>query len=413
MSSLIYDISLFSYHSGIRVASLFNEKAKLWVEGRRNWRELLTEKAKKLPVKGKQIWFHVSSLGEFEQARPVMEALKKEGAGNIILSFYSPSGYENAKAWKGADIITYLPEDNAKNAQDFLDIIKPDLAVFVKYDLWYHYLNQAQKKAIPCLLISARFYKDQIYFKSWGSWYKKMLFKLKEILVQDEASFALLKAIHYDAVINTGDTRFDRVMELSKRSEDVPHIEDFIGDNKVLIAGSTWPLDERIMLDYIKDNPQNLKVIIAPHDVGRTHINALEEQFEGKAILYSSISKRKDEHILIIDSIGLLSRLYRYATISYIGGAFKEGLHNILEPAAFGVPVITGPDHEGFLEGPAMEKKGGLFRVNTIKEFNAIMLKLTTDEVFYQRSSTQAKAFIQEHCGASEKTLSIIENYLS
>lgn len=413
MAKLIYNIGLNSYYFGIRVASIFNHKAKLWIEGRKNWREHLKAQSKKLLSDRKTVWFHVSSLGEFEQGRPVMEALKKNKDINLVLSFFSPSGYEVMKDWPLADVICYLPEDNAKNATDFLSMLKPDLVVFVKYDLWFHFLKALEKRSIKSVLISSRFYPGQVYFKKMGTWYKGLLFLLDEILVQDQVSYDLLKSIYYQNVKITGDTRFDRVLELSKHQDRFSEIEKFIDGKKVFIAGSTWPLDERVMVDYLINNKQDIKSIIAPHDVSEDHVRSLKESLNGNAILYSEIQHLHNEKVLIVDTIGMLSRLYTYGDISYVGGAFKEGLHNILEPAAFALPVITGIDHSGFTEGPAMQAEGALFKVNNREEFSVIMNKLLENQAFYNESSTAARSFIEKNRGASEKTIKILEGYLS
>lgn len=411
MGKLVYDIGLNSYYLGIKVASLFNEKASLWLKGRKNWRKKLENELKSLDLSKKTLWFHVSSLGEFEQGRPVMEDLKKTQNINLVLTFFSPSGYEIAKDWEGADVIAYLPLDTQKNASDFIKMVNPNLAVFVKYDFWYHYLSQLKKKNIPSILIAARFYPDQVFFKSWAKWYRKLIFLFDEILVQDQQSEDLLNSIGYKQVVNTGDTRYDRVAELSENTDKFPEIESFIEDKKVSIAGSSWPLDEKIMIDYMVENKHDLRYIIAPHDVSKEHVSSLKIKLKGKAILHSEISERQNESVLIIDSIGMLSRLYKYADIAYVGGAFKEGLHNILEPAAYGKPVITGPDHSGFLEGPAMEKAGALFRVEDDAMFRSVMNTLTGDEKTYKETSKAAKKFIMENRGASKKTIEIIEGY--
>jgi 3-deoxy-D-manno-octulosonic-acid transferase len=413
MGKLIYNIGIQSYYLGIKIASLFNTKAKLWLAGRSEWRTRLREQVLALDPKRKIIWFHVSSLGEFEQGRPVMEALKKENDVNLAISFFSPSGYEVMKSWSEADLICYLPEDNAGNAADFVSILKPSIAVFVKYDLWYHFIAELKRKDIPQILISARFYKEQSYFKPWGAWYRKLLFMLDEILVQEQQSFDLLKSFSLEKVTITGDTRYDRVLALSKHKDRFPEIETFIEEKKVFIAGSTWPLDEKIMVDFLIEKPFDLRTIIAPHDVSEDHVNSLKKRLGRNTILYSELGKLKDENILIIDSVGMLSRIYRYGHISYVGGAFKEGLHNILEPAAYGLPVITGPDHSGFLEGPAMESAGALFRVKKRLDFEELITQMMTNEAFYSKASANAKSFIEKHGGACDKTVKIIERYLN
>lgn len=413
MGRRLYDIGIFGYRFGIKAASLFNEKARLWIDGRKNWRRKVESAIGKLDKGKESLWFHVSSLGEFEQGRPLMEALKRDKEINLILSFYSPSGFEVMKNWPGADLIIYLPADTKKNADDFIKLIDPCLAIFVKYDFWYHYLNELKKKNIPSLLISARFYPGQLFFKRWAKWYRSMLLFFDKILVQDQLSMDLLASAGYPNAVLTGDTRYDRVWELSRNNDPFPEIEKFIHDKKLFIAGSTWPLDEKIILPYIEKNSKNLCFIIAPHDISNVHVSSLKNKLGGKAILYSDLDKWVDEKVLILNSIGMLSRLYKYAYIAYIGGAFKEGLHNILEPAAYAVPVITGPDHEGFLEGPMMESAGALFRVRNEEEFAQIMDRFMGDMDFRDKASEKAKNFIKNNTGASEKTLAYVEEYLA
>lgn len=408
MGKLMYNIGLFFYYFGIRIASPFNQKAKLSIEGRKGWKTNLQNQIGSLDSSRKNLWFHVSSLGEFEQGRPIMESLKRDKDINLIISFFSPSGYEIMKDWEIADVICYLPFDTKRNAKNFIELVNPDLAVFVKYDLWYHYLSRLKKEGIPSILIAARFYPSQVFFKSWGAWYRKLIFLLDKILVQDKQSKDLLESIAYANVVYTGDPRYDRVLELSKNEDSFKEIESFIDGKKVFIAGSSWPMDEKVMFEYLLENADDLRFIIAPHDVGKEHVQSLKNKLKEQAILYSQIDERKDESILIIDSIGILSRIYKYADIAYIGGAFKEGLHNILEPAAFGIPVITGPDHSGFLEGPEMEESGGLFRVSNTNDFNDIMEKMIHDEAFYSDACIQAQTFVENNGGATEKTTSII-----
>lgn len=412
MGKILYNFGVWSYYQGVKIASVFNDKAKLWIEGRVNWRIRLKKAASQLNPDQKNVWFHVSSLGEFEQGRPVMEELKKTKNINLILSFYSPSGYEQMKNWPNADLVIYLPLDTKKNAADLISIIHPDLAIFVKYDLWFHYLSQLKAKSIPTLLISARFYPSQYFFKSWTSWYKKLLFLFDRILVQDQESLDLLHSINYKNAEISGDIRYDRVDELSKNKDRFNEIEEFIGDKKVFIAGSSWPLDEKVMINYFLRNVHNLRILIAPHDVSDNHINSLLQKCKGKAIRYSKLNEISGEYILLVDKIGILSRIYKYADISFIGGAFKEGLHNILEPAAYKIPVITGIDHDGFPEAPAMEKEGGLFRVKDEIEFALIMDKLLINEQAYFNASRAASHFINDRKGASLRTLKVIDQYI-
>jgi 3-deoxy-D-manno-octulosonic-acid transferase len=412
MGKALYNAGVWSFYVAVKLASAFSEKAQLWIEGRVAWRDRLKKAVSAFDSNSKTIWFHVSSLGEFEQGRPVMEELKKTKNINLLLSFYSPSGFEQMKDWSVADAIVYLPLDTEKNAIDFIKIAQPDLSIFVKYDLWYHYLKQLKENCIPVLLISARFYSTQAFFKKWASWYKSLLFLFDRILVQDQVSYDLLQSIAYKNVSISGDIRYDRVDELSRNSDDFPKIKSFIKAKKVFIAGSSWPLDEKIMLDYFLKNEHDLRVIIAPHDIGKEHIKSLIQQYKGLAVSYSDFKEKSEAKVLIIDSIGILSRIYKLAHIAYIGGAFKEGLHNILEPAAYGIPVITGSDHKGFPEGSEMEKAGALFKVDNESEFVSIINTLLTDEHAYSEANRNAKKFIQDRKGACLQTLNSIENYI-
>ena len=413
MGKFLYNLSVNAYGIAIRLISPFNQKAAAWVAGRKNWKSKLTKAVRTLnPVKP-VVWFHTSSLGEFEQGRPVMEALKRDNEINLVLTFFSPSGYEVMKKWLTADLIFYLPLDSKKNAADFIDLIKPNVAVFVKYEFWYHYLKQLNNQKITTYVISARFYDDQVFFKRWAKWYRKVLFLIDKIYVQDKTSENLLEGIGYKAVELSGDTRYDRVNELSQHSDQFLEIEDFVNNEKLFIAGSSWPLDEEIIAGYINENPDKYKYLIAPHDIGENHLKKIEKQLKVPFQRYSSYRKEEASRVLILDTIGMLSRVYKYATVAYVGGAFKEGLHNILEPAAYGVPVITGPDHDGFPEGPTMEKAGGLVRIKNDIEFESLMNQWADDKEVRKKAAFAASLFIQEQTGATLKITKDIESVLS
>jgi len=413
MGKYLYNLSVNAYGIAVKLASPFNQKAAAWVAGRKNWKIKLADEVKKLKPDKPVVWFHASSLGDFEQGRPVMEALKKEHDINLVLTFFSPSGYEVMKKWLTADLIFYLPLDSKKNATEFIDLIKPNMAVFVKYEFWYHYLKQLNNRKITTFVISARFYADQIFFKSWAKLYRNVLFLIDKIYVQDKTSENLLEGIGYKAVELSGDTRYDRVNELSQHSDQFLEIEDFANNEKLFVAGSSWPLDEEIINGYINENPNKYKYLIAPHDIGESHLKKIEKQLNVPFQKYSTYNKENAFRVLILDTIGMLSRVYKYATVSYIGGAFKEGLHNILEPAAFGVPVITGPDHDGFPEGPAMEKIGGLVRIKNDKEFEILMNQWADNEDVRKKAASVARLFIQEQTGATQKITKDIEVVLS
>jgi len=412
MGKHLYNLGIVGYRLAIRLISPFNQKAKQWVIGRKNWQNKLARSVEKLDFNKPVMWFHASSLGEFEQGRPVMEALKKKNSFNLVLTFFSPSGYELIKNWPTADLICYLPIDTDKNAADFIKLIKPDMAIFIKYEFWYHYLNNLNNQQIKTYLISARFYPGQLFFKSWAKWYRNLLFMIDKIYVQDKVSADLLSGIGYYSVELAGDTRYDRVAELGKNTDGFPEIEAFVNNEKLFIAGSSWPLDEAVICKYINKYPHKYKYLIAPHDIGKSHLNKIEKQLQVPCQRYSDYDVNKPARVLLLDTIGMLSRVYKYAKVAYIGGAFKEGLHNILEPAAYGVPVITGPDHTGFPEGPEMEKAGALVRIKNYDDFEN-NLNRWVDYDIRQPVAYAARQFIQSHKGATQKIVTDIESLLS
>lgn len=413
MGKFLYNLSVNAYGISVRLASPFNLKAAAWVAGRKDWKSRLTDAIGTLNRDKPVVWFHASSLGEFEQGRPVMEALKRDNEINLVITFFSPSGYEVMKKWLTADLIFYLPLDSKKNATDFIGLIKPDVAVFVKYEFWYHYLKQLNDQHITTYIISARFYADQIFFKSWAKWYRKVLFLIDKIYVQDKSSLDLLEGIGYKPVELSGDTRYDRVNELSQHADQFVEVEDFVNNEKLFVAGSSWPSDEEIIAKYINKNPDKYKYLIAPHDISENHLKKIEKLLNVPFQRYSTYNKEEAPRVLILDTIGMLSRVYKYASAAYIGGAFKEGLHNILEPAAYGVSVITGPDHDGFPEGPAMEKAGGLVRIKNDKEFESLMNKWAIDEEIRKNAASAARLFVQDRTGATQKITKDIEEVLS
>jgi len=412
MGKLLYNLGVNVYGIAVKLISPFNQKANKWVTGRKNWKSKLSKAAGNLDYKKPVVWFHASSLGEFEQGRPVMEALKKQNDINLVLTFFSPSGYEVMKNWTTADLIFYLPLDSKNNAAEFIRLVKPEVAVFVKYEFWYHYLNQLNKRNIKTYVISARFYANQLFFKPWAKWYRKVLFLIDKIYVQDKSSANLLDGIGYQSFEIIGDTRYDRVNELSNHSDRFPEIENFVNEERLFIAGSSWPLDEEIIIKYINENPNKYKYLIAPHDISESHLKKIEKKLNIPVQRYSSYNIDNAFRVLILDTIGMLSRAYKNATVAYIGGAFKEGLHNILEPAAYGVPIITGPDHQGFPEGPAMEKTGGLVRIENDNEFENQMNQWADDEDIRKKSGFAARQFIQKQTGVTQKIMKDIENVL-
>lgn len=415
--SFLYNISIYSYLIVIQIASLFNAKAKLWIVGRKDiFKKIklaIAASNSKAP-NSKLIWFHCASLGEFEQGRPLMELMKKQDSSiKILLTFFSPSGYEIRKNYSGADLVFYLPIDTPKYAQKFIEISKPTAVFFIKYEFWYNYLNELKNKNIPTYLVSGIFREDHYFFKPLGSWFRKQLDCFTHFYLQDEQSEKLLNSIGYANTTVTGDTRFDRVSEVAKQVQKIDFVEQFIQDKKILIVGSSWEEDEKIIANFL-ENPKsqilNYKIIIAPHEIDENHIASIEAKFipllrrAGGCLRYSSANESniKDAQILIIDNIGMLSSLYQYGTIAYIGGGFGKGIHNILEAATFGLPIIFGPNYQKFTEAKDLIKLGGAFSIKEVSELEKTMLLLEDKDVL-QTASHISKYFVQSRVGASDK----------
>ena len=401
------------YKTGIIIASLWNKKARLWIDGRKNIFEKLRSQ---LSTHNSQlIWMHCSSLGEFEQGRPVIEKLRSQIPNSkFILTFFSPSGYEIRKNYKAADWIFYLPMDSASNAKKFIDLVNPQMAIFIKYEYWYYYLNECKKRNIPLLMVSAIFRKGQLFFKWFGGFHRKMLTCFSYFFVQDVESFELLLSISISNVIVAGDTRFDRVAEIAENFKPIEEIEKFCGDSNVLVAGSTWPDDEKILKEAIKDFP-DLKLIIAPHEIHAEHLKQLKQVFPD-SMFYSQFTT---DHLpltthnhLIIDNIGMLSRLYHYATITYVGGGFTRGIHNTLEAAVFGKPVVFGPNYKKFKEAIDLINTGGAISVNSSNELVIQLKNLLPDKKLLDEISKRSLDFVQQNKGATEKILTVIQENL-
>ena len=357
-------------------------------------------------------WFHCSSLGEFEQGRPVIEKLRSQYPDSkILLTFFSPSGFEIRKDYKGADWVFYLPLDSNGNAKRFFDIVDPSLVVFVKYDYWYYYLTECRKRNIPLLLVSGIFRQDQPFFKSYGDLHRKMLNCFTHFFLQDKESLQLLQSINLKNAVVAGDTRFDRVSEIAENFKPIEEVEKFRGSSQVLVAGSTWPEDEKLIKDALTNFP-DLKLIIAPHEIHKEHINQLRSIFPD-AVLYSQLiaysSRPITSNCLIIDNIGMLSRLYHYATVTYIGGGFNKGIHNTLEAAVYGKPVLFGPNYKKFKEAIGLIETGGGICINSSTELSAILQKLINNKNELELSSKKSFDFVKQNKGATEKILDYIE----
>lgn len=400
---LIYKIGIFFYSLLIRLASLFNEKAKLFRAGRKNWRGTLQNQVEK---DEKYLWFHCASLGEFEQGRPVMEEIKKKFPEyKIVLTFFSPSGYEIRKNYDDADIVLYLPIDTKNNAQAFINIVKPEKAFFIKYEFWYFYITELKKQNIPLYIFSAIFRENQHFFKNtpWGSWFRKVLFQVEHYFVQNESSAQLLKNIGLSNISVSGDTRFDRVAAIAKNSREISIVEKFKGNASLIVAGSTWKPDEELLIEFINQN-KDIKFIIAPHEVTGTNINRIHQLLKRPAILFSNINNYEIDNfqVLIIDSIGLLSSLYRYGNIAYIGGGFGVGIHNILEAATFGTPIVFGPNYKKFKEAVDLCLVSGAFSITNYYELKHTFDQLVSDKKVLNNSSITCRNYVEKNVGSTK-----------
>lgn len=396
---LFYSAGVNTYHFIIFLASHFNNKAKLFVEGRKMVLSNLAELAPKL--KGNKYWFHCASLGEFEQGRPLIEAIKRlHPDSSIILTFFSPSGYEVQKNYPLANAVYYLPKDSASNARKWFEILAPDGVFFVKYEFWYHYLHQANTKKVPLYLISATFHSEQIFFKYYGGFFRRILKMYNQIFVQNNSSKKLLEEISITS-IKSGDTRFDRVLSISITRKPIPFIEKFKGNQLLLVLGSSWEAEEEILSHFLKKKPSNLKIVIAPHDISRSE--NLARQFGGT--LFSKFSANQKTELLIVDNIGMLSSLYYYADIAFVGGGYSGKLHNILEAAVFGKPVIFGPEINKFHEALELIQMGGGFAAKNESDFLNIINKLTKESRFRETTGAKAAAYVSENTGATDKIL--------
>ena len=403
----IYNLGVSLYTSTIWVLSLFNKKARLWVKGRRKWQEKLRQG---INPGDRIIWFHCASLGEFEQGRPVIEALKKEKPGyKIILTFFSPSGYEIRKNYKHADLVLYLPSDTIENSRRFISQVNPAIAVFVKYEFWNNYLSELKRKNIPLYLISGIFRKEQYFFRWYGNFFRGILKNFTWLFVQDQQSSDLLKKYGIENTILAGDTRFDRVMQIAGSAGEIPWLEKFKSGEKLFLAGSSWKDDEEIIVSYINKYPERMKWVFAPHEIHPSNIERLEKLFKVKAVRFSEFTdESSDARVLIIDNIGMLSSAYRYAYIAAVGGGFGKGIHNILEPACWGIPVMFGPRHTKFREAMDLLEEGGAMSFNGYNDFAEMLDKLITSETLYRKAARAAGSYVKENTGATDKIMKAI-----
>ena len=423
MSLLLYTIFLLLYKLGIFLASPWNTKARLWISGRKQLFPKLEQAfaAEERPV----IWMHCASLGEFEQGRPLIEKTRESYPGfAILLTFFSASGYESSKNYKGADYIFYLPMENKRNAARFVQLVKPKLVLWVKYEYWYYFLKAIKEQNIPLLLISGIFREHQAFFKWYNNIYLQMLNCFSHLFVQDEMSKELLATIGYKEKTSvSGDTRFDRVIEIAQRFEPLDVISAFCGNDQVLVAGSTWQEDEEELDHYANTHPK-IKFIIAPHEIDLAHLQELQKLFH-HTVLYSALANReagegaspattdsiRAANVLVIDNIGMLSRLYKYGTITFVGGGFgDDGVHNVLEAAVYGKPVIFGPVYEKYIEAKELLEAGGGISVATALELEEVLNRLLENKEAYSTAAAASEHYVYSKRGATAKIMEYIKS---
>ena len=401
---MIYNLIIALYTSAVRLAALFNKKVALMVKGEKESFGILEKQI----VRGeKYLWFHAASLGEFEQGRPLIEEIRKTYPQyKILQTFFSPSGYEVRKNYKGADIVCYLPLDTPSNVKRFLDLAQPYMAFFIKYEFWQNYLNELQRRNIPVYSVSSIFRKEQIFFRWYGKSYRKVLNTFTHLFVQDEASVQLLRTIGITNTTVVGDTRFDRVLEICHQAKELPLVEKFKGNHTAFVAGSSWGPDEDIFIPYLNAHPE-VKLIIAPHVIDESHLKEIISKLNRTVVRYTQATeeKVKEADCLLIDCFGLLSSIYRYGQIAYIGGGFGAGIHNTLEAAVYGMPVLFGPRYHKFKEAKDLIAVGGGFSITDDSSFRTKMDELLTDPTALETSGQAAGDFVKNSVGATDQIL--------
>ncbi|MCR4582018.1 MAG: 3-deoxy-D-manno-octulosonic acid transferase [Prevotella sp.] len=415
----MYNLIIYLYLAGVAVYSLFNEKVRKMWRGERQAFRVLREQ---VDPTAQYIWFHAASLGEFEQGRPLMERLRRDHPEyKILLTFFSPSGYEVRKNYEGADIICYLPLDTITNARRFLRTVRPVMAFFIKYEFWYNYLHILKHRGVPIYSVSSIFRSDQIFFKWYGRQYAHVLNCFTHFFVQNEVSRDLLSGIGITSVTVVGDTRFDRVLQIKEQARQLPVVEQFLSAKEeptVFVAGSSWPPDEDIFIRYFQEHP-DWKLIIAPHVIGESHLEQIIAKLAGRRVVrYTEAEKAlkeqggmeglADSDVLLIDCFGLLSSIYHYGHVAYVGGGFGVGIHNVLEAGVWGVPVIFGPNNQKFQEAQGLKASGGGFDIRSFEDFEGLMDHLSSDEEYLSATGTCAGQYVKGLSGATERIFSEI-----
>jgi len=398
---------MWIYFLLIRIAAAFgHKKAQLIVKGQRNLKPLLAKNVKPLFNDEQVIWIHAASVGEFEQARPIIEQLADKQQPNlkIVVTFFSPSGYEMRKDYPLADKVLYLPFATRRNAKRFLNLIKPTIAIFVKYEFWKPYLRELNRRNIPTCLICGIFNPKQLFFKPWGISYRRLLKYFTTLFVQDNDSLELLAKFNIKNVVVAGDTRFDRVYHIAQKPKDIPAAAHFVGkNNKVIVAGSTWPQDEEFLAKYINEH-ENVKLILVPHEIDEAHMHTIFQLFKGRMVRFTEATPLNllQVQTLVVDTMGLLSSMYRYGHVAYVGGGFGVGIHNTLEPAVFGMPVLFGPNFDKFREAKGLVAAGAAFTFKTYSEFETLMNNALEKHTELGQKATQ---YIQSELGATDKII--------
>ncbi len=402
--SILYNGGIALYRKLVGVAALKSKKAALLHAGEQ---QVFEQLARELDAKGGYTWFHAASLGEFEQGRPLMEAMRATHPDcKILLTFYSPSGYEVRKNYEGADVVCYLPFDTPSRVRRFLDMVKPCQAIFIKYEFWANYLHELSKRAIPTYLVSGIFRPKQVFFRWYGSFFRKQLHCFTHLYVQDEASISLLSSIGVTHATVAGDTRFDRVLDIQRAAKPLPLVETFTQDVPTLVAGSSWSPDEDILLPYINKRT-DVKLIIAPHEIHEAHLQAIEAKIARPYVRYTQATPQQvaAASVLLIDCFGLLSSIYRYGQIAYIGGGFGVGIHNITEAAVYGIPVIFGSNYAKFKEAVDLVANGGAISVANGEELHTQLDALLGDSALLQQRGSISGSYIAENAGAADTIL--------
>ncbi len=409
--NFLYQLGIFACRVFAALVGLFNDKARLFHVGQKN---VFSYLEKNFPIAGPVIWVHCASLGEFEQGRPLIEALKKEHLEyKILLTFFSPSGYEVRKNYEGADFISYLPLDSIGNVKRFLDLVQPEKAFFVKYEFWKNYMEEMQRRSVSLFMVSAIFREEQLFFQKGfrSKWYREVLRGVTHFFVQNKKSGKLLESIGFYNYTITGDTRFDRVAEIAAARKDLPIVEQFKGDSNLLVVGSSWQPDEELLLDYLNHNSR-LKMVFAPHEVKESNIKRLVDGAQGAVVRYTKADGQNltEARVLIIDCIGVLSSAYRYGDLAYIGGGFGVGIHNTLEAAIYNIPVLFGPNYLRFQEAVELVGRGLAFSISNQTELNNRLDKLIANPDKRELIAGGCERFMSENIGATQEILDKVFN---